>query len=519
MNWPMSQEFNEAIQNPSLVFSDPDLKTGETVVGARGLPLPRSGNFADVYQMRGADGRNWAVKCFTRPVVGLAERYARVDEALAKANLPFTVKFEFLGEGIRVGGAWRPIVKMEWVEGLLLNQVVREKTDQPAILSALGQMWGRMCKRLRESGIAHTDIQHGNVLLVPGSRPGAYGLKLIDYDGMYVPSLANSPSGESGHASYQHPTRVSGRVYSADLDRFPNVVIATAFKGLEVAGPKLWEKYDTGDNLLFVEDDFKSPRTSKLMRELWQIGNVAVQAMVGRLAIACGRPIPQTPWLDQFAPNGEPVPLDHQTRREAAEALGYAVPVPVATSPEPVKNAESLPKPDLNFDFTSDSQQELANDNGQKPAIAQTSSKTKKPQRLTEEEPKSSQRLILLAGGVVVLLVGAVVATVAFSGKKQTGINSAQVEEPKNPELKESTTKSTKAAGTKSKDKETDPVKGGDVNSVPPKMEPPKSENPTANRITVTFTNMTAQEVSVALIGGMSEQVKKIAPAALRLLT
>jgi hypothetical protein len=456
MNWPMSQEFNEAIQSPALVFSDPELKTGETVVGARGLPLPRSGNFADVYQMRGADGRNWAVKCFTRPVVGLAERYARVDEALAKANLPFTVKFAFLGEGIRVGRAWRPVVKMEWVEGLLFNQVVREKMNQPAILSALGLMWGRMCKRLRESGVAHTDIQHGNVMLVPGSRPGAYGLKLIDYDGMFVPALANSPSGESGHPAYQHPTRASGRIYSVDLDRFPNLVTATALKGLEVVGPTLWEKYDTGDNLLFVEDDFKSPGTSKLMRELWQTGHMAVQALVGRLAIACGKPIPQTPWLDQFAPNGEPAPLDNETRREAAEALGFAIPVAATTSPEPVKSAG----PDLNFDFTSDSQQALASDASKQPPPAKTTARTKNPQRTTEQEPKSSNRLILLAGGLLVLVVGAGVAAVAFSGGKKPPADNAQVEVPKNLEPKDPGVKGNKSgsAGTKPKEKEPDPV-------------------------------------------------------------
>ena len=241
MSWPLPHDFNEAVQNPKLVFSDPELKSAETVVGATGLPLPRSGNFADVYQLRGADGKDWAVKCFTRPVVGLAERYAKISATLGRANLPFTIGFTFLSEGIRVGGAWRPVVKMEWVEGLQLNQVVRENAGRPQVLAAMGQMWVKLCKRLREAGIAHADLQHGNVLLVPGSRPGAYGLKLIDYDGMYVPALANQPSGEVGHPSYQHPARAAGRAYSPDVDRFPHLVVATALKGLEVGGSVLWE--------------------------------------------------------------------------------------------------------------------------------------------------------------------------------------------------------------------------------------------------------------------------------------
>ncbi len=353
MSWPLSHEFNEAVQNPSVVFSDPDLKGGETVVGATGLPLPRSGNFADVYQLRGADGREWAVKCFTRPVTGLAERYAKVSEALAGANLPFAVGFTFLPEGIRVGGAWRPVVKMEWVEGLLLNQMVRENAGSAKVLSALGQMWVKLCKRLREASVAHADLQHGNVMLVPGSRAGAYGLKLIDYDGMWVPALANTPSGEVGHPSYQHPMRAANRTYSSDVDRFPHLVVATALRGLLVGGSSLWEKYDNGDNLLFTEVDYKKPAESKLMKELWQTGDAAVQALVGRLAIACGKPIPQTPWLDQFAPEGDPAPLDDATQREAVAALGLMggvavaadwAPVPVPLPPEPGVEVEE-PEP------------------------------------------------------------------------------------------------------------------------------------------------------------------------------
>ncbi len=322
MSWPLPQDFNEAIQNPSSAFSDPELKAGQPIVGPQGLPLPRSGNFADVYQIRAGDGRDWAVKCFTRPVTGLEERYAKVEEALARAGLPFTVGFTFQTEGIRVRGQARPILRMEWVDGLLLNQVARDQAGTPKVLDALSQMWSRLARRLREARIAHADLQHGNVLLVPGSRSGSYGLKLIDYDGMYVPALANKPSGESGHPNFQHPVRAAKQIYSPDLDRFPHLVIATALKGLAVLGPTLWDRFDTGDNLLFTDQDFRDPAASKLMRELWQSGQPGLQALVGHLAIACGKSIPQTPWLDHIAPDGIVVPLTPDQASEAATALG-----------------------------------------------------------------------------------------------------------------------------------------------------------------------------------------------------
>src|SRR5205823_7863354 len=187
--------------------------------------------------------------------------------------------------------------------------VVEDNAASQKVLSGLLRLWVKMCRRLRDAGIAHADLQHGNVLLVPGSQSGSYGLKLIDYDGMYVPALANTPSGESGHPNYQHPLRAAKQVYSPDLDRFPHLVITTAFKALAVLGPKLWERFDTGDNMLFTEDDFKAPADSRLMKELWESKNLSLKALVGHLAIACTRPIPQTPWLDQIAPDGIAIPL------------------------------------------------------------------------------------------------------------------------------------------------------------------------------------------------------------------
>src|ERR1700678_124625 len=106
MSWPLSQDYNEAIQSPESSFSDPELKTGEVVCNALGLPIPRSGNFADVYEVRCPNGTRWAIKCFTREVRGLRERYQEISRVLQKAHFPFTVEFTYLQEGMRVRGRW-----------------------------------------------------------------------------------------------------------------------------------------------------------------------------------------------------------------------------------------------------------------------------------------------------------------------------------------------------------------------------------------------------------------------------
>src|SRR5262249_18702412 len=158
---------------------------------------------ADVYQVIGPSSESWAVKCFTRAVPGLHERYQAISDHLVDEQRAFMVDFRYLEEGIRIGDEWFPILKMRWVEGPTLNDFVREQVAKSMILERLAQMWLRLARDLRESWMAHGDLQHGNVLLIPGRTPGSLALRVIDYDGMFVPALADVPAGEVGHANYQ----------------------------------------------------------------------------------------------------------------------------------------------------------------------------------------------------------------------------------------------------------------------------------------------------------------------------
>ena len=257
------------------------------------LAGPRSGNFADVYQFKGGDGKTWALKCFTRKVAGLQERYAKIDEHIGKANFPFTVGFNYFAEGIRIHGQWFPLLKMEWVEGFTLNEFVRDNAGKPQYLHALMQMWAKLTARLRDGNFAHADLQHGNVLLVPGDSQNKLGLKLIDYDGMWVPALADQHSGEIGHPNFQHPLRLKDRLYNADVDRFPHLVIACALRATLLGGRALWDKFDNGDNLLFKEADLRDPGKAQVFKTLWDLNDDVLCALVGKMALASKEPMRQ----------------------------------------------------------------------------------------------------------------------------------------------------------------------------------------------------------------------------------
>jgi hypothetical protein len=313
MSWPLSQDYNEAVQNPASAFADPELRQSEAVVNALGLPLPRSGNFADVYEMRStASTRKWAVKCFTREVRGLRERYREISAYLRQVNLPFMVDFHYLDQGVRIRGQWFPALKMDWVEGFTLNEFVKTRLHKPHTLEVLARIWVRLARRLREANLTHCDLQHGNVLLVPGSKANSLGVKLIDYDGMLVPALARTPSGEVGHPAYQHPQRLRDGTYNLEVDRFPHLVIYTGLRAVIAGGRELWERFDNGDNLLFRQQDLEEPYKSPLFQALVKVQDPLVRTLADQLSRSVRKPLEQTPLLEELAPSEPAPPADQQ---------------------------------------------------------------------------------------------------------------------------------------------------------------------------------------------------------------
>lgn len=254
MPWPTPQDYNEAIQSPRLSFNDPELKTGTPETTPLGLPRPITGGFASVYRLR-CGQKDWAIRCFLREFADQRQRYESISRHLLAAKLPYTVGFEFLPQGIRIRGQWYPVLKMEWVRGELLNEYIRKHLGDSTALLNLANRWMSLIKALHSAGIAHGDLQHGNVVVVNGD------FRLIDYDGMYVPALAGRTSNEVGHRNYQHPQRTQYD-FGPSTDNFAAWVIYVSLLALSI-DPGLWHRVKAGDEyLLFRREDFAEPFSS-----------------------------------------------------------------------------------------------------------------------------------------------------------------------------------------------------------------------------------------------------------------
>lgn len=324
MPWPQSTDYNLAIQNPALCFRDADLRacSAYSADPVLGLPTPRPGNFADVYRLDHPDGHSWAVKCFTREVGDLAERYALLSDHLGNAGRSFIVEFRYLADAILVDGAWFPIVKMRWIEGKNLSEFVTEHADRPAVLDRLGHKWLKLARELADAKIGHGDLQHGNVLLVPNPQKASFWLRLIDYDGMYVPGLADRPSREIGFPGYQHPQRRSRTLYGPAVDRFSHLVIYTALRAVRVGGSALWAKFGSPENLLFSEADFVSPLKSDLLRTLFALPDPTLRHLLGHLVLAAVGDADTVPELDAVVPHGAVRRLDRAEYDRLSAVLG-----------------------------------------------------------------------------------------------------------------------------------------------------------------------------------------------------
>src|SRR6516164_3103490 len=86
-------------------------------------------------------------------------------------------------------------------------------------------------------------------------------LYLVDYDGMYVPSLKGSSANELGHRNYQHPGRTSAD-FGPSLDNFSAWVVLVSLYALALDA-SLWQTLAGGEEcLLFRQSDFRLPASS-----------------------------------------------------------------------------------------------------------------------------------------------------------------------------------------------------------------------------------------------------------------
>jgi hypothetical protein len=339
MSWPSHTDYQDSIQNPHICFEDPLLKTGEVGCDMLGLPRVMSGNFACVYSMT-TGGDRWAIRCFVRQVLGQQGRYARLSQNLCGLGLPCMVTFDYILRGIQIKNEWYPIVKMQWVDGLPLNQWVEEKATDTNAMKDIAAKFIVMMKSLRENSLAHGDLQHGNVMVTTNDE-----LRLVDYDGMYTPAFKGK-SPELGHANFQHPRRTPD-YYCEDLDNFAALVIYMSFLAI-AADPAYFKKFYTGDNILLLSSDYRNPGSSASLKALKECKDPKVAQLASLIQRLCLVDIAKVPSLETVVDALEKGTLQQMISNLPDPSAAAAAPAGASdwlASAEPLPSTGSRPSP------------------------------------------------------------------------------------------------------------------------------------------------------------------------------
>ena len=302
MQLPEKKQYQNAIRSPDKCFKgseleDAKVRLGKMRSGKKPKPQLWNGKSACVFKVE-IDGNDKAVRCFTREVSDQQSRYDKLNRYIDPLNAPpqSIVGFKYEDRGIAVRGKWYPIVQMDWVEGNTLGEYVESKIDEPEALRQIADEWQNLVASLRDSGIAHNDLQHGNVMV-----QGDGSIRLVDYDGMFVPELRGDPPNEKGHPNYQHPDKQDperwSKYYDKDVDNFPSLVIYLSLLAIAFDSG-LWDDFHNDQCLIFTRKDYKYPRKSKLFGRLKRSRDRTVVKLAERLGEYCGGPLEEVPDLE-----------------------------------------------------------------------------------------------------------------------------------------------------------------------------------------------------------------------------
>ena len=284
MNFPLISEYVEAVKMAEDNFDE--LCHLRLVLDKDGQPVMSSGNFAVVFKMRDTEsGKFHAVRCFHREQEGRAESYRQIEEALRQVQSPYLVSFRYMDKELFVdskqtGGETEfPVLLMDWVEGVTLDRYIREHIDDKDALEVLAYRFSLMASWLIAQPFAHGDLKPDNILVRPDGT-----ITLIDYDGMFVPSMQGQSARELGSPDFRHPLRKEAD-FDGSIDDFPLVSILLSLKAIAV-NPSLLDLFGASDRLLFSEVDYRDIRKCRVLHEIFPSSDNELNKVISLFILA-----------------------------------------------------------------------------------------------------------------------------------------------------------------------------------------------------------------------------------------
>ena len=267
MQYPTISEYVKAIQDAGNNLDK--LAHLTPVLDNHGEPYHISGAFAVVFKMQDkSTGKYYALKCFTEEQEGRTDAYRQIAEELDMVEYPYIIFVKYIEKEVCVDCQCEedkfPVLLMDWVDGDTMEAYIAANYHNQSSMSMLCYRFGKMAAWLRTRSFAHGDLKSGNIIVRPDGS-----LALVDYDGMFVPSMKGRKSPTKGTKNFSHPLRTVDD-FDETIDDFSLASIALSLKAISL-NSTLLDLYGKSDRLLFSEEDYRNPSKSKVISTLQEL--------------------------------------------------------------------------------------------------------------------------------------------------------------------------------------------------------------------------------------------------------
>ena len=267
MQYPLISEYVKAIQDAGDNLEQLSYLT--PVLDDHGEPYRSSGAFAVVFKMQDKrTGKYYALKCFTEEQEGRADAYRQIADELDLLDSPYITSVKYMEKELFVDSQCEedefPVLLMDWVDGETMEAYIAANYHNQSAMSMLCYRFGKMASWLRTQSFSHGDIKPDNIIVRPDGS-----LTLVDYDGMFVPSMKGSQSPTIGTKDFCHPLRTVDD-FDETIDDFSLASIALSLKAISM-NSTLLDTYGASDRLLFSENDYRNPSNSKVISALQEL--------------------------------------------------------------------------------------------------------------------------------------------------------------------------------------------------------------------------------------------------------
>ena len=249
MQYPLISEYVEAIRYAEDNFDK--LSNLRPVLDDNGNPVMSSGNFAVVFKMKDIEtDKLYAVKCFIREQEERQERYREIIKVLDEIKSPYFVSTHYYDKELFVDTTQDdetefPVLVMDWVDGIPLDDYMKAIESKQFLRELLANQFQKLVCWLLPKHYAHGDLKTDNILVRDDGS-----IVLVDYDGMFVPSLRGKDALEMGSPMYRHIGRTLS-FYNEYIDDFAAVKILLLLK-VNALSAISYNQYAAGNNVEFM---------------------------------------------------------------------------------------------------------------------------------------------------------------------------------------------------------------------------------------------------------------------------